>query len=175
MDDGSRDGSLAILKEAAAARPDRIRVLELARNFGQHQAILAAFENVSGDVVVTLDADLQNPPEEIPKLLAKIEEGYDVVGGVRQDRQDSFLRRPPRRSSTASRSTITRMRLTDFGCMLRAYSRDVVEEINRCDESSTFIPALGPELRAAADRDRGGARAAAARRVGLLALPARSA
>ncbi len=142
VDDGSRDGSLAILKQAAAARPDRIRVLELARNFGQHQAILAAFENVSGDVVVTLDADLQNPPEEIPKLLAKIAEGYDVVGGVRQDRQDSFLRRAASGLVNRVTVTITRMRITDFGCMLRAYTRDVIEEINRCDESSTFIPAL---------------------------------
>jgi len=142
VDDGSRDGSLAILKAAAAARPDRVRVLELARNFGQHQAILAAFESVSGDVVVTLDADLQNPPEEIPKLLEKVREGYDVVGGVRLDRQDSFLRRLA--SALVNRVTvvITRMRITDFGCMLRAYARDVVEEINRCDESSTFIPAL---------------------------------
>ena len=142
VDDGSRDGSLAILKAAAAARPDRVRVLELARNFGQHQAILAAFESVSGDVVVTLDADLQNPPEEIPKLLEKVREGYDVVGGVRLDRQDSVLRRLA--SALVNRVTvvITRMRITDFGCMLRAYARDVVEEINRCDESSTFIPAL---------------------------------
>jgi len=142
VDDGSRDRSLAILKEAAAARPDRVRVLELARNFGQHQAILAAFETVTGDAVVTLDADLQNPPEEIPKLLARLREGYEVVGGVRQQRQDSFLRRLA--SAVVNRVTvvITRMRITDFGCMLRAYSRDVVEEINRCDESSTFIPAL---------------------------------
>ena len=143
VDDGSGDGSLVELKQAAAAHPDRIRVLELARNFGQHQAILAAFESVTGDVVVTLDADLQNPPEEIPKLLEKIREGYDVVGGVRQNRQDSFLRRLA--SGLVNRVTvgITRMRITDFGCMLRAYSREVVEEINRCDESSTFIPALG--------------------------------
>jgi len=142
VDDGSRDRSLPILKEAAAARPDRIRVLELARNFGQHQAILAAFESVTGDAVVTLDADLQNPPEEIPKLLAKMREGHDVVGGIRQNRQDTFLRRLA--SGIVNRVTvaITRMRITDFGCMLRAYSRDVVEEINRCDESSTFIPAL---------------------------------
>jgi undecaprenyl-phosphate 4-deoxy-4-formamido-L-arabinose transferase len=142
VDDGSRDGSLAELKQAAAAHSDRIRVLELARNFGQHQAILAAFESVTGDVVVTLDADLQNPPEEIPKLLEKIREGYDVVGGVRQNRQDTFLRRLA--SGVVNRVTvgITRMRITDFGCMLRAYSREVVEEINRCDESSTFIPAL---------------------------------
>jgi undecaprenyl-phosphate 4-deoxy-4-formamido-L-arabinose transferase len=142
VDDGSRDGSLAILKQAAAERPDRVRVLELARNFGQHQAILAAFESVSGDAVVTLDADLQNPPEEIPKLLAKIREGHDVVGGVRQNRQDTFARRLA--SAIVNRVTvaITRMRITDFGCMLRVYARDVVEEINRCDESSTFIPAL---------------------------------
>ncbi len=93
MDDGSRDGSLAILQEWAARYPDRIRVIELSHNFGQHQAILAAFRDVTGDVVVTLDADLQNPPEEIPKLLAKVAEGYDVVGGVRQGRQDSAFRR----------------------------------------------------------------------------------
>ena len=142
VDDGSRDGSLSILKQAAAERPDRVRVLELARNFGQHQAILAAFESVSGDAVVTLDADLQNPPEEIPKLLAKICEGHDVVGGVRQSRQDTFARRLASAVVNRVTTAITRMRITDFGCMLRAYSRDVVEEINRCDESSTFIPAL---------------------------------
>lgn len=142
VDDGSSDRSLEILKEAARRRPDRVRVLELARNFGQHQAILAAFQHVTGDVVVTLDADLQNPPEEIPKLLARVAEGYDVVGGVRQARQDSLPRRLA--SAVVNRATvaITRLRLTDFGCMLRAYSRDVVEEINRCDEASTFIPAL---------------------------------
>lgn len=142
VDDGSRDRSLEILKSWAAVRPDRIRVLELSRNFGQHQAILAGFRDVTGDVVVTLDADLQNPPEEVPKLLAKVEEGYDAVGGVRRLRQDSWPRRLA--SSLVNRVTvaITRMRLTDFGCMLRAYSRDVIEDINRCDEASTFIPAL---------------------------------
>ena len=143
VDDGSRDRSLEILKSWAGRRPDRIRVLELSRNFGQHPAILAGFRDVTGDVAVTLDADLQNPPEEIPKLLAKFGEGYDVVGGVRQHRQDSWARRAA--SALVNRITvaITRMNLTDFGCMLRAYSRDVVEEINRCDEASTFIPALG--------------------------------
>ena len=142
VDDGSRDRSLEILKAASRDRPETVRVLELARNFGQHQAILAAFESVTGDVVVTLDADLQNPPEEIPKLLAKMAEGYDVVGGVRQDRQDAFLRRAASRLVNRVTTFITRMKLTDFGCMLRAYSKDVVEEINRCDEASTFIPAL---------------------------------
>ncbi len=142
VDDGSRDRSLEILKSWAGRRPDRVRVLELARNFGQHQAILAAFRDVTGDVVVTLDADLQNPPEEIPKLLAKFAEGYDVVGGVRAHRQDSWPRKLASALVNRVTAAITRMRLTDFGCMLRAYSRDVVEEINRCDEASTFIPAL---------------------------------
>ncbi|HYT31462.1 MAG TPA: glycosyltransferase [Thermoanaerobaculia bacterium] len=142
VDDGSRDRSLDILKAWAVRRPDVLRVLELSRNFGQHPAILAGFRDVTGDVVVTLDADLQNPPEEIPKLLAKFEQGYDVVGGVRQLRQDSVARRLASAIVNRVTASITRMKLTDFGCMLRAYSRDVVEEINRCDEASTFIPAL---------------------------------
>jgi undecaprenyl-phosphate 4-deoxy-4-formamido-L-arabinose transferase len=143
VDDGSRDRSLEILKAWSARRPDVLRALQLSRNFGQHPAILAAFRDVTGDVIVTLDADLQNPPEEIPKLLAKFDEGYDVVGGVRRNRQDSWPRRFA--SGIVNRATvaITRMRLTDFGCMLRAYSRDVVDEINRSEEASTFIPALG--------------------------------
>ncbi len=142
IDDGSRDRSLEILKAWAIRRPDILRVLELSRNFGQHPAILAGFRDVTGDVVVTLDADLQNPPEEIPKLLAKFEQGYDVVGGVRQQRRDSVARRLASVVVNRVTASITRMKLTDFGCMLRAYSRDVVEEINRCDEASTFIPAL---------------------------------
>jgi len=143
VDDGSRDRSLEILQDWAARRLDVIRVLELSSNFGQHHAILAGFRDVTGDVVVTLDADLQNPPEEIPKLLAKFEEGYDVVGGVRQSRHDSAVRRLASVIVNRVTAAITGMKLTDFGCMLRAYSRDVVEEINRCDEASTFIPALG--------------------------------
>jgi undecaprenyl-phosphate 4-deoxy-4-formamido-L-arabinose transferase len=143
VDDGSRDRSIEILKAWAARRPDVVRVLELSRNFGQHPAILAGFRDVTGDVVVTLDADLQNPPEEIPKLLEKIAEGYDVVGGVRVFRQDSRARRFA--SALVNRVTvaITRMRLTDFGCMLRAYSREIVDEINQSEEAATFIPALG--------------------------------
>jgi undecaprenyl-phosphate 4-deoxy-4-formamido-L-arabinose transferase len=143
VDDGSRDRSLEILKKWSAGRGDVVRVLELSRNFGQHPAILAGFRDVTGDVVVTLDADLQNPPEEIPRLLAKFEEGYDVVGGVRRDRQDSWARKLASAVVNRMTAAITHMKLTDFGCMLRAYSRDVVEEINRCDEASTFIPALG--------------------------------
>ena len=142
VDDGSRDRSLEILKDFARRYPDRFRVLELSHNFGQHQAILAAFRDVTGDVVVTLDADLQNPPEEIPKLLAKVAEGHDVVGGVRRERQDSAFRRLASRLVNRITEAITGLRLTDFGCMLRAYARPVVDEINDCDEASTFIPAL---------------------------------
>ena len=142
VDDGSRDGSLELLKELARRQPDRVRVLELSHNFGQHQAILAAFRDVTGDAVVTLDADLQNPPEEIPKLLARIAEGYDAVGGVRQGRQDSAFRRLASAVVNRVTTAITGLRLTDFGCMLRAYARPVVDEINACDEASTFIPAL---------------------------------
>jgi len=142
VNDGSRDGSLAILKDWALRRADRIRVLDLSHNVGQHPAILAGFRDVTGDVAVTLDADLQNPPEEIPKLLAKIAEGYDVVGGVRRGRQDPLFRRLASVAVNRLTMAITRMKLSDFGCMLRAYSRDVVDEINECDEASTFLPAL---------------------------------
>jgi undecaprenyl-phosphate 4-deoxy-4-formamido-L-arabinose transferase len=143
VNDGSRDRSMGILRDWAAKRPDSIRALDLSHNFGQHQAILAGFRDVTGDVAVTLDADLQNPPEEIPKLLAKVAEGYDLVGGVRQGRQDSFFRRAASLAVNRMTVAITQMKLSDFGCMLRAYSRDIVDEINQCDEASTFLPALG--------------------------------
>jgi undecaprenyl-phosphate 4-deoxy-4-formamido-L-arabinose transferase len=143
VDDGSRDGSLELLKKAADSNPDHIRVIELSRNFGQHPALLAAFRFATGKYVITLDADLQNPPEEIPKLLEKLDEGYDVVGGVRMHRQDTWFRKLA--SLIVNRITvfITNMRLQDYGCMLRGYSREVVDQINRCEENSTFIPALG--------------------------------
>jgi len=142
VDDGSRDGSLAILKGFVEAHPSSIRVLELSRNFGQHPAILAAFQRARGDVVVTLDADLQNPPEEIPKLLSRIAEGYDVVGGIRRERRDSWFRRAASRLVNRVTGLITGMHLSDYGCMLRAYARDVINEINACEENATFIPAL---------------------------------
>ena len=142
VDDGSRDRSLSLLKAFAEGHAGRVRVLELARNFGQHPAILAAFQQARGDVVVTLDADLQNPPEEIPKLLARIDEGYDVVGGIRRHRHDSFFRKAASRTVNRVTGAITGMKLSDYGCMLRAYSREVVDEINACEENATFIPAL---------------------------------
>jgi len=142
VDDGSRDRSLEILRALADQHPGRLTVVELSRNFGQHPAILAGFAIAAGDVVVTLDADLQNPPEEIPKLLALTDQGYDVVGGVRQARRDPLYRRVASRLVNRVTGSITGIRMSDYGCMLRAYAREVVDLINRCEESSTFIPAL---------------------------------
>jgi len=142
VDDGSRDRSLDLLRDFVDRYPDRLRVVELSRNFGQHPAILAGFAIAGGDVVVTLDADLQNPPEEIPKLLALSDQGFDVVGGVREVRRDSLFRRVASHVVNRVTTAITGIRMTDYGCMLRAYSREVIDLINRCEESSTFIPAL---------------------------------
>ena len=140
-DDGSSDRSLELLKMLAKAHPE-VRVVEFNGNFGQHMAIMAAFEISRGEIVVTLDADLQNPPEEIPKLIAAVEQGHDVVGSIRQQRQDSFFRRMASLSVNIITRKMTGMQMSDYGCMLRAYHRNVVDNINRCDESSTFIPAL---------------------------------
>jgi undecaprenyl-phosphate 4-deoxy-4-formamido-L-arabinose transferase len=140
-DDGSRDHSLTILKELAAAHSE-VRVVEFNGNFGQHMAILAAFEISRGEIIITLDADLQNPPEEIPKLVAEIEKGHDVVGSIRQKRQDTFFRKTASMLVNIATRKMTGMRMTDYGCMLRAYHRNVVDNINRCQEASTFIPAL---------------------------------
>ncbi len=140
-DDGSRDHSLEILKELATQYPE-VKVIEFNGNFGQHMAILAAFEKSSGKIVVTLDADLQNPPEEIPKLVAEMEKGHDVVGSIRQKRQDTFFRKTASLMVNVVTRKITGMRMSDYGCMLRAYHRNVVDNINRCQETTTFIPAL---------------------------------
>ena len=142
IDDGSRDRSAALLGEQFGKRPDVTRAILLNGNFGQHMAIMAGFERSRGERVVTLDADLQNPPEEIGKLLARMDQGHDYVGGVRHARRDPWLRRVLSRAMNAVRERITRIRMTDQGCMLRAYSRDIVQTINACREVSTFIPAL---------------------------------
>ncbi|MGA7800734.1 MAG: glycosyltransferase [Gammaproteobacteria bacterium] len=140
--DGSRDRSGVLLAGFHEQRPDQVRVIEFNGNFGQHQAIMAAFERVRGDVVVTLDADLQNPPEEIPKLVAEIEAGHDVVGGYRRARQDTWFRRYASRAINRVREHTTHIRMRDQGCMLRAYRREVVDCIVHTGERSTFIPAL---------------------------------
>ena len=142
IDDGSSDRSAALLGEQYERRPDVTRAILLAANAGQHMAIMAGFEHARGQIIVTLDADLQNPPEEIAKVIDKMREGHDYVGSIRRRRQDSFFRSSASKAMNYLREKITRIRITDQGNMLRAYSRSVVNAINSCKEVSTFIPAL---------------------------------
>ncbi len=142
INDGSRDHSAEILADQYRLRPDVTRVVLFNGNYGQHMAILAGFEATRGDIVVTLDADLQNPPEEIGNLVAKMREGYDYVGSIRRERQDSAWRTWASRAMNHIREKITRIKMTDQGNMLRAYGRNVIDLINRCDEVNTFVPAL---------------------------------
>jgi undecaprenyl-phosphate 4-deoxy-4-formamido-L-arabinose transferase len=137
VDDGSADGSLAKLEAFARSDP-RVAAVEFNRNYGQHAAVFAGMAATRGGIVVTLDADLQNPPEEIPKLVAKMDEGYDVVGSRRKDRRDPLFRK------VASRliNRVAGGSMTDYGCMLRAYRREVVDQIGQCREISSFIPLL---------------------------------
>ena len=143
VNDGSHDRSAALLRNQFQSRPDVTRVVLFAANFGQHMAIMAGFEKSRGDIVITLDADLQNPPEEIAALVDKMREGHDYVGTIRRQRQDSAFRRYASRAMNRLRERITRIRMTDQGCMMRAYSRAIVDAINDCHEVSTFVPALG--------------------------------
>src|SRR6476661_5582570 len=142
VNDGSRDRSAALLREQFQARPDVTRVVLFNGNFGQHMAIMAGFEYVRGQRVVTLDADLQNPPEEIGKLLARMDEGNDYAGSIRSMRRDAAWRRWASRAMNRLRERITRIRMSDQGCMLRAYDRPIVDAIRASREVSTFIPAL---------------------------------
>jgi undecaprenyl-phosphate 4-deoxy-4-formamido-L-arabinose transferase len=142
VNDGSTDKSAALLREQFQRRPDVTRVVLFNGNFGQHMAIMAGFEHCRGERVVTLDADLQNPPEEIGKLLAKMDEGHDYVGSIRKLRQDAAWRRWASRAMNRLRERLTHIRMTDQGCMLRAYDRPIVEAIRASREVSTYIPAL---------------------------------
>ncbi len=142
INDGSTDRSVSLLRSQFEKRPDTTRVILLNGNYGQHMAIMAGFEQSRGERVVTLDADLQNPPEEIGKLLAAMDAGHDYVGTVRQNRQDSAWRRWASRLMNRLRERITHIRMTDQGCMLRAYDRKIVRAIASCREVNTFIPAL---------------------------------
>jgi undecaprenyl-phosphate 4-deoxy-4-formamido-L-arabinose transferase len=141
VDDGSRDQSLAILCRLQE-KYESVRVIQLNRNYGQHAAVFAGLDHARGAVIVTLDADLQNPPEEIPRLLDKIAEGHDVVGGWRQNRQDHAMRRVFSWAVNQFTSRLVGVRMRDYGCMLRAYRREVVEVLKGCGELSSFIPAL---------------------------------
>jgi undecaprenyl-phosphate 4-deoxy-4-formamido-L-arabinose transferase len=142
VNDGSRDRSAALLREQWERRPDVTRVVLFNANYGQHMAIVAGFERARGERVVTLDADLQNPPEEIGKLLAAMDAGHDYVGSIRLQREDSWWRRVASKAMNRLRERLTRITMTDQGCMLRAYSREIAAAVAASREISTFIPAL---------------------------------
>ena len=142
VDDGSRDASFARLRALAVVDP-RLRVVRFRRNFGQTAAFVAGFDRARGDVVITLDADLQNDPADIPRLLAKLDEGFDVVSGWRAKRQDPFLnRRLPSVIANRVISGVTGLALHDYGCSLKAYRREVVQGLQLYGELHRFIPAI---------------------------------
>lgn len=141
--DGSTDKSGEMLQELHNRRPEQIRIIDFNGNFGQHMAIMAGFERVRGQIVITMDADLQNPPEEIHKLVAAIEAGHDVVNTHRQNRQDSLWRLKVSKWHNNLREwMMPKLKMEDEGCMLRAYRRDIVDLMASTGETSTFIPAL---------------------------------
>jgi undecaprenyl-phosphate 4-deoxy-4-formamido-L-arabinose transferase len=142
VNDGSKDRSAGILARQVELRPDVTRAVLFHSNFGQHMAIMAGFEYARGEYIITLDADLQNPPEEIEALTKELLKGHDYVGTIRANRQDSFFRKLASRAMNHLREKITRITMTDQGCMLRGYSRRIVDLVRQCDESNTFIPAL---------------------------------
>jgi len=147
VDDGSTDRSLDLLLALRRQAEECVVVVELYRNYGQFRALTAGFERARGAVVVTLDADLQNPPEEIPRLLARLEEGdYDVVNGWRRNRQDSAFRRLASRVANRIAASLTGVKMRDYGCMLRAYKSDLVRQVAACHERSPYIPTLANAL-----------------------------
>ena len=142
INDGSKDRSAAILAMQYEKRPDVTRVVLFANNFGQHMAIMAGFEYVHGEYIITLDADLQNPPEEIGKIVRQLEGGHDYVGTIRENRQDSWFRKNASRAMNHLRDKMTRITMTDQGCMMRGYHRRIINLVSQCQEANTFIPAL---------------------------------
>ena len=142
VDDGSTDGSRDMIETASSQYPDVIIGIMLNRNYGQHSAIMAGFSETKGDIIVTLDADLQNPPEEIIKLVQKAEEGFDVVGSIRVPRRDTLFRRVASQMVNKVVQMSTGITMHDYGCMLRAYRRHIVSAMMQCSERSTFIPVL---------------------------------
>jgi undecaprenyl-phosphate 4-deoxy-4-formamido-L-arabinose transferase len=142
VDDGSRDNSPTLIAEACDRNPGRIVGVFLNRNYGQHAAVMAGLTQGEGGFFVTLDADLQNPPEEIPRLVRKLEEGFDVVGTVRVNRQDTLFRKIPSFLINKAVQKATGVKMHDYGCMLRGYRRSIVTAMLQCHERSTFIPIL---------------------------------
>jgi undecaprenyl-phosphate 4-deoxy-4-formamido-L-arabinose transferase len=142
VDDGSSDASATIITKAAEAANSHVLAVLLNRNYGQHSAIMAGFKSARGDLIVTLDADLQNPPEEIPRLVEAAEQGHDVVGTLRINRQDSLFRRMASKLINLMIRKVTNQPMGDYGCMLRAYRRSIIDAMLSCHERSTFIPIL---------------------------------
>jgi undecaprenyl-phosphate 4-deoxy-4-formamido-L-arabinose transferase len=146
VNDGSRDATLPLLLREQKRCSDRVKVVDFNGNFGQHMAIMAGFGCARGKMVITLDADLQNPPEEISRMVQCVDEGHDVVGTVRKVRRDSLFRKTASRLVNRLTNRITGLSLRDYGCMLRAYRRDIVDIINESAETTTFIPALAQKF-----------------------------
>jgi len=142
VDDGSKDDSARLIRAAAERNGSRVVAEVLNRNYGQHAAVMAGLAQARGDVVVTLDADLQNPPEEIPRLLEGIESGCDIVAGVRRRREDSWFRKVASRLMNALMRKLTGVETRDYGCMLRAYRREVIDAVLACGERGAYVPAL---------------------------------
>lgn len=142
VDDGSQDDSPALISTAAREAAGTIVAVLLNRNYGQHAAIMAGFQQSRGDVVITLDADLQNPPEAIPQLVQAAQQGYEVVGTIRVGRQDPGFRKFFSKLVNRMTQRVTGQVMSDYGCMLRAYRRPIVEAMLNCPERSTFIPIL---------------------------------
>jgi len=141
VDDGSKDKSVEVLKQLQAREPNRVRIVVFRRNYGQTAAISAGIDHSDGDVVILMDADLQNDPADIPVLLAELDKGYDVISGWRKDRQDNALTRTlPSRLANQLISSSTGVHLHDYGCTLKAYRRDVLDNINLYGEMHRFIP-----------------------------------
>jgi len=142
VDDGSTDGSFDVLRDLAR-RDERVKVIRFRRNYGQTAAMYAGFEHATGEVIVTMDADLQNDPEDIPRLLKKLEEGYDIVSGWRKDRKDPFLsRRLPSKIANWIISKVTGVELHDYGCTLKAYRSEIAKRYRLYGDMHRFLPAL---------------------------------
>ncbi|MDD2732606.1 MAG: glycosyltransferase family 2 protein [Desulfuromonadaceae bacterium] len=146
VDDGSFDGSYTVLSRLAA-EDTCLKVIRFRRNFGQTAAMSAGFDNAKGDIIIPMDGDLQNDPADIPRLMEKIHEGYDVVSGWRRDRKDTFVtRKIPSMLANTLISRLTGVHLHDYGCTLKAYRREILDGINLYGEMHRFVPALASQF-----------------------------
>lgn len=145
INDGSKDGSFRILYDLHLAQGE-VCVIDLNGNFGQHMAIMSGFEYVRGDKIITMDADMQNPPEAIPSILEQLDEGHDVVGTYRVARNDPFSRKFASKVVNKITNRIAKLKIRDYGCMMRGYDRRIISVINDSCEKTTFIPALAQKF-----------------------------